>query len=60
MFVVKPCQVDCSVFVQMHSDWENKFGKHLGKQVVLLTGETSSDLPMLRTVCNPLGVIPMY
>ncbi|XP_065882563.1 U5 small nuclear ribonucleoprotein 200 kDa helicase-like [Dysidea avara] len=34
---------------QMHSDWENKFGKHLGKQVVLLTGETSSDLPMLRT-----------
>ena len=36
----------------MHADWENKFGKHLGKTVVLLTGETSTDLPMLRTVCE--------
>lgn len=38
--------------IQMHADWETKFGKHLGKKVVLLTGETGTDLPMLRTVCD--------
>ena len=36
--------------LQMHADWEIKFGKHLGKKVVLLTGETGTDLPLLRTV----------
>ena len=36
----------------MHADWDNKFGKYLGKKVVLLTGETSTDLPLLRTVCK--------
>ena len=36
----------------MHADWENKFGKNLGKKVVLLTGETGTDLPLLRTVCE--------
>ena len=45
--------VYCSFsYSQMHADWENKFGKHLGKKVVLLTGETSADLPLLRTVCD--------
>lgn len=29
------------------ADWHNKFGQHLGKKVVLLTGETGTDLKLL-------------
>ena len=36
--------------VQRYSDWQQKFGQHLGKKVVLLTGETSVDLRLLRDV----------
>lgn len=33
---------------QRYADWQQKFGHHLGKRVVLLTGETSVDLRLLR------------
>jgi len=33
---------------QRYADWLQKFGHHLGKKVVLLTGETSVDLRLLR------------
>ena len=36
--------------VQRYSDWQQKFGQYLGKKVVLLTGETSVDLRLLRDV----------
>lgn len=32
---------------QMYTDWHNKFGLQLGKKVVLLTGETGTDLKLL-------------
>lgn len=32
---------------QMYNDWQAKFGGHLGKKVVLLTGETGTDLKLL-------------
>ena len=35
---------------QRYSDWQQKFGQQLGKRVVLLTGETSVDLRLLRDV----------
>ena len=35
---------------QMYSDWSNKFGQQLGKKVVLLTGETGTDLKLLAKV----------
>ena len=35
---------------QRYADWLQKFGHHLGKKVVLLTGETSVDLRLLRDV----------
>ena len=38
----------------MHSDWEVKFG-HLGKRVVLLTGETSADLKLIARVLKCPG-----
>ena len=36
--------------VQRYTDWQQKFGQHLGKKVVMLTGETSVDLRLLRDV----------
>ena len=39
---------------QRYTDWQQKFGHHLGKRVVLLTGETSVDLRLLRDVSEPL------
>ena len=41
-----------SLPVQRYSDWVVKFGHHLGKKVVMLTGETSVDLRLLREVCT--------
>ncbi|WAR22369.1 U520-like protein [Mya arenaria] len=32
---------------QMYTDWYNKFGLQLGKRVVVLTGETGTDLKLL-------------
>ncbi|XP_032222645.2 U5 small nuclear ribonucleoprotein 200 kDa helicase-like isoform X1 [Nematostella vectensis] len=32
---------------QVYADWQNKFGLQLGKNVVMLTGETSADLKLL-------------
>lgn len=41
----------CGYFpIQRYIDWQQKFGQHLGKKVVLLTGETSVDLRLLRDV----------
>ena len=31
----------------MYSEWQAKFGQQLGKKVVLLTGETATDLKLL-------------
>ena len=39
----------------MYADWKQKFGAQLGKKVVLLTGETSTDLKLLREVCWSLS-----
>ena len=36
----------------MYTDWYNKFGLQLGKKVVMLTGETGSDLKLLAKVCK--------
>lgn len=36
--------------LQRYADWAQKFGQHLGKKVVMLTGETSVDLRLLRDV----------
>ena len=33
--------------LQMYSEWQAKFGQQLGKKVVLLTGETATDLKLL-------------
>ena len=38
--------MDCEN-VQMYSEWHAKFGQQLGKKVVLLTGETATDLKLL-------------
>lgn len=38
------------ILIQRYSDWQQKFGHQLGKKVVLLTGETSVDLRLLRDV----------
>ena len=38
------------VMLQMYTDWHNKFGLQLGKKVVLLTGETGTDLKLLAKV----------
>ena len=35
---------------QRYADWVQTFGHRLGKKVVLLTGETSVDLRLLRDV----------
>ena len=35
---------------QRYADWLQTFGHNLGKKVVLLTGETSVDLRLLRDV----------
>lgn len=35
---------------QRHSDWLQRFGQHLHKGVALLTGETGTDLRLLRDV----------
>ena len=32
---------------QIYTDWLSKFSGHLGKKVVLLTGETATDLKLL-------------
>lgn len=34
----------------MYADWQSKFGVQLGKNVVMLTGETSADLKLLAKV----------
>jgi pre-mRNA-splicing helicase BRR2 len=31
----------------LYVDWQRKFGMQLGKKVVLLTGETATDLKLL-------------
>ncbi|CAH1783166.1 unnamed protein product [Owenia fusiformis] len=36
-----------SLAEQVYSDWHNKFSLQLGKKVVLLTGETGTDLKLL-------------
>jgi pre-mRNA-splicing helicase BRR2 len=35
------------LFCQIYLDWQNKFALQLGKKVVLLTGETATDLKLL-------------
>ncbi len=35
---------------QRYAEWLGKFGHNLGKRVVMLTGETSVDLRLLRDV----------
>jgi len=35
---------------QMYTDWYSKFGLQLGKKVVVLTGETGTDLKLLAKV----------
>lgn len=35
----------------MYAEWQLKFGQLLGKKVVLLTGETATDLKLLAKVC---------
>ena len=40
----------CSWFYQVFADWQSKFGYQLGKNVVMLTGETSADLKLLAKV----------
>ena len=42
----------CSWFFQVFADWQSKFGYQLGKNVVMLTGETSADLKLLAKVNN--------
>ena len=42
----------CSWFYQVFADWQSKFGYQLGKNVVMLTGETSADLKLLAKVNN--------
>ena len=37
-------------FAQAYVDWRTKFGLQLGKNVVMLTGETSADLKLLAKV----------
>ena len=37
-------------FYQVYADWQSKFGLQLGKNVVMLTGETSADLKLLAKV----------
>ena len=41
---------------QAYIDWRTKFGIQLGKNVVVLTGETSADLKLLAKV-NLLGFV---
>ena len=40
---------------QRYTDWVVKFGHQLGKRVVMLTGETSVDLRLLRDVSTLLS-----
>ena len=40
----------------MYTDWHNKFGLQLGKKVVLLTGETGTDLKLLAKVGEHLRI----
>ncbi len=40
--------------IQRYADWAQKFGYHLGKKVVKLTGETSVDLRLLRDVSRAI------
>ena len=40
----------CTWFYQVFADWQSKFGYQLGKNVVMLTGETSADLKLLAKV----------
>ena len=40
----------CTSFYQVFADWQSKFGYQLGKNVVMLTGETSADLKLLAKV----------
>lgn len=42
------CQ--CGMWLQMYTDWYSKFGLQLGKKVVVLTGETGTDLKLLAKV----------
>ena len=42
----------CTWFCQVFADWQSKFGYQLGKNVVMLTGETSADLKLLAKVNN--------
>lgn len=42
----------CTWFYQVFADWQSKFGYQLGKNVVMLTGETSADLKLLAKVNN--------
>ena len=41
----------------MYADWQSKFGLQLGKNVVMLTGETSADLKLLAKVRNIIIII---
>ena len=42
--------ISSSLDPQRYADWVQTFGHRLGKKVVLLTGETSVDLRLLRDV----------
>ena len=41
------------VVLKVYVDWQSKFGLQLGKNVVMLTGETSADLKLLAKVRWP-------
>lgn len=43
------------VLLQMYTDWYSKFGLQLGKKVVVLTGETGTDLKLLAKVRHGLA-----
>ncbi len=46
--------IDSSISIlQIFSEWKQKLGPQLNKNVVLLTGETSTDLRLLREVPHP-------
>lgn len=47
MFVVFPSVTSNSPVSQVYVDWHQKFQDVLSKKVVLLTGETSTDLKLL-------------
>lgn len=47
---ISTSKVNACLLIQIHADWHNKFSLQLGKKVVMLTGETATDLKLLSKV----------